>query len=135
MILIDSSVWIEYYRPHGAAKIQSMVIEAISHDLAAVNGIIDVEILGGITGSAELAAVSSDFDGFHMLELTGESFRGAATMGSRLRKRGLTVPATDLIIAASAIENNAELYHIDNHFDLIARHTALKARNLGALLR
>jgi len=130
MILVDSSVWIYYYHPSGPIKIQELIKEAIFNDLVAINGIIVVEILSGISKDSEYRAVESDFKGFHMLEITGDIFSKAASTGSFLRKRGITVPATDLIIAATAIENSAILYHIDKHFDLIAKHTKLKLKNL-----
>ncbi len=62
-----------------------------------------------------------------------EVFLKAAVMGSELRREGITVPSTDLIIAASAINSKSILYHIDNHFDMIAEHTNLKVGNLSKL--
>ena len=40
------------------------------------------------------------------------------------------MPATDLVIAASAIDSNATLYHLDAHYDQIAQHSTLRAENL-----
>lgn len=38
------------------------------------------------------------------------------------RKKGLTIPATDLIIAAVAIENNSMILHHDEHYEMIAQY-------------
>lgn len=46
MILIDSSAWIEYYKPMGDTQIKKAVYTAIQNDEAAINGIILVEIAG-----------------------------------------------------------------------------------------
>jgi len=55
----------------------------------------------------------------------------AGDLGFQLRQRGTTVPATDLIVAASAIRATAPLYHLDAHFDRIAETSDLDARNLS----
>ena len=46
-------------------------------------------------------------------------------MGRKLRTLGVTVPATDLIIASSARLADVELLHFDGHFELIAEHLPL----------
>jgi predicted nucleic acid-binding protein len=53
-------------------------------------------------------------------------------MGFSLRRKAITIPATDLIIAASAIRAGAVLYHVDGHYDMLSRYYGLKAKNLGA---
>ena len=52
-------------------------------------------------------------------------------MGRELRTLGVTVPATDLIIASSARLAGAELLHFDGHFELIAEHLPLVTRPVG----
>lgn len=133
MILVDSSAWVAYYRPEGSEGLKNLIKEVITADLVAVNGIIVVEILSGISKELEFNKVASDFKGFHSLSLSEESFFEASSLGSSLRRKGVTVPSTDLIIAASAIKNNAMLHHLDSHFDLIAEHTPLEVRNLSNL--
>lgn len=130
MILVDSSVWIDYYRPEGIEGLKNIVKEAISSDLVAVNGVIIVEVLSGISKEAQFRQVGSDFKGFHYLSLSEEDFFEASSLGSSLRKKGVTVPPTDLVIAASAMKAGNTLYHLDSHFDLIAEHTSLKVGNL-----
>jgi transketolase C-terminal domain/subunit len=45
MILVDSSALIDYYRPAGLPGVRSAVAEVIEADLAAINGVIQVEVL------------------------------------------------------------------------------------------
>jgi len=49
MILVDSSVWICYYKANGDAKIKQIMVDVIDKDLVAINGIIIVEVLSGIS--------------------------------------------------------------------------------------
>ena len=134
MILVDSSVWITYYRIDGSERIKDIIKEAIHSDLVFVNGIIIVEVLNGISKEGEFKKVKSDFKGFHNVSLSEEDFLDASSLGSSLRAKGITIPSTDLIIATSAIMAKCILYHLDSHFDIIAGHKpSFKVRNLSEL--
>jgi hypothetical protein len=129
-ILLDSSALIEYYRPSGSPAVQAAVAEAISQERAAVNGIIQVEILVFAPDQASYRKLLADFQAFHWLDLGSEEFALATELGFQLRRQGVTVPPTDLMIAASGIQAGATLYHLDAHYDLIAQHSNLSARHL-----
>jgi tRNA(fMet)-specific endonuclease VapC len=45
----------------------------------------------------------------------------ASNVYRQTRKKGRTVPSTDALIAAAAIENNLSLLTLDKHFTLIAK--------------
>jgi predicted nucleic acid-binding protein len=129
MIVADSSALIEYYRRGGSPAVQEAVAAAISADALAFNGIIFVEVVGFAADERERRALLASFGAFRRLALDDEDFDLAASIGFDLRRHGRTVPATDLIIAASAIRARAELLHVDDHFDEIARVSALSSRN------
>jgi predicted nucleic acid-binding protein len=129
MILADSSALIEYFRRGGSPAIQEAVAAAITGDVLAFNGIIFVEVVGFAADERERRALLASFGAFRRLALEDGDFDLAASIGFDLRRRGRTAPATDLIIAASAIRARAELLHADDHFADIARVSALAARN------
>jgi predicted nucleic acid-binding protein len=129
MIVVDSSAFIEFYRPAGNPLVQRAVAEAITGDRVAVNGIIQVEIVSFAPTKADLRRLAGDFQAFRWLELGAGDFELAQDLGFKLRKEGITVPATDLIIAASTLRAGATLYHLDAHFDQIAVHTRLQVRS------
>ena len=131
MILVDSSALIEYYRPNGSQRVRSAVADAIEADLVAVNGVIQVEVVA-FAAATSYAKLLSDFKVFHWLDLQETDFDFATEIGSFLRKEGITIPATDLIIAASAIRAAALLYHVDSHVDTVSQRTDLKSRHLQA---
>ncbi|HSL84398.1 MAG TPA: hypothetical protein VLF66_16615, partial [Thermoanaerobaculia bacterium] len=89
-----------------------------------------VELLAFAAGETERRTLASDFHAFRFLELGREQFDLACDLGFSLRRGGVTVPATDLIIAASAIAAHAELRHVDGHFDRIAEVSDIEARSL-----
>jgi len=130
MILIDSSALIEFYRPDGDVEVRAKVFEAIASGRAATNGIIQVEVLSFAKGEKVFTALEQDFRALHWLELSHKEFDLSCVMGNTLRSRGITIPATDLVIAASAINAKATLYHLDHHFDQIASLGELDGVNL-----
>jgi len=130
MIVVDTSAFIEYYRPAGDKRVAAAVAGAIAGDEVAINGIIHVEILAFVSRAADRDRLAEDFRAFHWLEIERDDYDRAAEIGFGLRREGLTVPATDLIVAASAMQVAARLYHVDSHYDLIAEHTDLQARHL-----
>jgi hypothetical protein len=131
MILVDSSALIEWYRPEGDADVRAAVRSAIAGDRIAINGIIQAEILPFARSERERDAIASDFWAFHWLDLGRSTFDLASSVGFELRRQGITVPATDLVIAACAIEAGAELLHMDSHFEQIARASELRTHYPG----
>ncbi len=67
MFLVDSSIWIAYYRPGVVKKIEDLIKEIILADLVTINGIVITEVLSGISKRKEYNMVLSDFRGFHYL--------------------------------------------------------------------
>ena len=129
MSLLDSSTLIEYYRPRGRDDVQSAVAEAIEADRGAINGVVQTEILAFVRGKGAFRELAEDFRALHWIDLDRAVFDRAAALGADLRRHGVTVLATDLIIAASAVQNGATLLHLDAHFDSIARHADLTVRS------
>lgn len=129
MILLDSSVLIEFYRPEGRPDVRLAVARAIEADQAAVNGVIQTEILSFVRTGAAYRELSEDFRALHWLDLDRHVFDRASQLGFDLRRHGITIPATDLVIAASALCADATLCHTDVHFDRIAEHSELSTRS------
>lgn len=126
MKLIDSSAWIKYYRKEGNTEYKDWISEAIQDNAAAVNGIILVEILVFTKTQSEYDLILSDFSALHRIKIDEHVFKKASEIGFDLRRKGLTIPGTDLIIAASAMVSDTELIHFDSHYKYIAEHYPLK---------
>ena len=54
-----------------------------------------------------------------MLEMTAKTWVSAAKLSSELRKKGITLPMSDIIIAAVALEHNVTIMTVDQHFQQI----------------
>lgn len=120
MILVDSSCWVEFYRPGGEPAVQAAVLDALADGMAAVCSLVEVELLGYIKGKKEYELIAGDFDALHRLDTGREEVVAAVAIGRKLRAKGVTVPATDLLIAGVAVANKATVLHADKHFVQIA---------------
>lgn len=127
-VLVDSSVWIEYYRPAGPSGLRVAVQDALERDRVVTAGVIAVEVLQGARTDADYALLERDFAALPWLELTAAAARQAARLGFDLRRRGLAVPAVDLVIAALALVHECELWHLDAHFERVQTVAPLTAR-------
>ncbi len=129
-ILVDSSLWIEYYRPDGRPQRRSAVREAVVRDIVTTTAMVAIEVLQGATTPDAFEALRTDFGALHWLDVTRHMAERAARIGFDLHRRGQVVPSTDLMIAAVALEHECQLWHLDEHFERIAKVAALKQKRL-----
>lgn len=131
--LIDTSLWIEALRRDGPQEARHCVFDALDTGTALMNGLIRTELLRGIRGQ-EFARLSELLDAVVMVPLVRSTWDTAAQLGAYLQTQGLTVPTPDLIVAASAIEQEATLFHCDHHYQMISRAPGVE-KALGSTLR
>ena len=126
MVLVDTSIWIDYFRDP-AAKGNDLLEGLIrEQNRAAICGIILQEILQGIRDEKSYQLTRQRLLFLPFLEATRDIHLIAASLYRDLRKKGVTVPSTDAAIAAVAIHNGFPLFTSDTHFTEIALHSGLK---------
>ncbi len=119
-VLIDTSAWIEALRRDGKGAIRDAVSDVTRNGRAILCDMVLLELWIGARGDAErdvLLALEADV---LTLPTTPEVWQEARRLGQVCRSRGLTVPATDLLIAAFAKHHGLDLLHNDRHFPLIS---------------
>lgn len=127
MILVDSSVWIYYFR--GADIPQVEVLDGLfGRTPLAVGDLIAAEILQGVRDDKEFNLVRRMLDAFTQIDLGGYDIAIKAARNYRkLRAMGITVRKTiDTIIATRCIENNLTLLHSDRDFLPFVEYLGLK---------
>jgi predicted nucleic acid-binding protein len=118
--LIDTSVWVEFLRGKKTI-IKKRLENLLDENRAVVSGIILAELLTGISDEKEQHFLEECFLGLPYLEATREIFTAAGEMGAALRKKGITMPVSDLLIAALARTHALTVLTLDNHFLTLAR--------------
>lgn len=128
MILVDTSVWIDFLRGANTAH-RHMLHRLIEDDEdISITGIILTEILQGIKQDKDFRTVREYLLEFPLHEPRGvETYLEAAGIYRECRKKGKTVRKTvDCIIAAVCMENDLVLFHKDADFDRIRACTGLR---------
>ena len=118
--LVDTSVWVEFLRAKKTI-IKKRLENLLDENRAVVSGIILAELLSGVSNEKEQSFLEECFLGLPYLEATRETFATAGKMGATLRKKGITLPISDLLIAALARTHALTVLTLDNHFQTLAR--------------
>ncbi len=130
MILVDTSVWIDFFAGRDLAHVATLEQFILADEDLALCGIILTEILQGITDDTAHRRVRRYLNPLIMLPMPETVFIRAADIYRKLRKQGVTVRKTnDCIIAATALEHRCQLLHNDRDFAPIAKHWRLKVVN------
>jgi len=124
-VLVDTSVWIEYLRkpsyPSGITLRHWLELGQ-----ACSTGLILGELLQGSKGSRDEEAVELLIAATQSLNPNLETWRQAGRLSARLRKKGITIPLFDCLLAALAVENKVSLFSLDGHFGVITAHFPLE---------
>ncbi len=128
-VLIDTSVWIFTLRKNPVQEIVQRVDRLLAENAVATIGLVKLELLGGVKTEAEFRRLGSRLGALHLIETDAGLWEEAASLAFRLRREGLTVPSTDVLIAAGALRTRARIMHADTHFDEMARKLPLQVES------
>ena len=127
MVLVDSSVWIDYF--NGAPTPETNVLDGLlGKEPVAVGDLILVEVLQGFRSDADYRAARDVLEGLPVFDLLDRHRAILVTEHYRaLRKRGVTVrKTTDAVIASFCIAERFPLLYSDRDFDPFVEHLGLK---------
>lgn len=126
MILVDSSVWIDYFR--GAATPEAERLDALlGTEPIATGDLILTEVLQGFVAERDFNQARKLMMSLVIVDIGGRDIAVQAARNFRaLRALGVTVRKTiDTIIATRCIESRLPLLYSDRDFDPFARHLGL----------
>jgi predicted nucleic acid-binding protein len=126
VILVDSSVWIDYFR--GTITVQTGILDRLlGQQPLAIGDLILTEVLQGFDSERDFNDARKMLTSLTVVELGGEKIAIQAARNFRaLRRLGVTVRKTiDTVIATRCIESGYDLLHDDRDFDPFARHLGL----------
>jgi hypothetical protein len=126
LYLVDTSVWIFALKKEPILQIKDRIDSLLKDDAVITTGIIKLEILAGAKTEKEYRRLKSRFDALESLETDDDLWRNACEHGFGLRRKGLSIPSTDVLIATCALQAEAILLHADAHFDLMEKPLGLR---------
>jgi len=127
VILVDSSVWIDYFRSADTPQV-ALLDSLFGRSPLAVGDLIAAEVLQGVRDEREFKLVKKTLDAFEHIDLAGYDLAVKASENYRsLRAVGVTIRKTiDTLIATRCIEDGLTLLHADRDFLPFAEHLGLK---------
>jgi predicted nucleic acid-binding protein len=127
VILVDSSVWVDYFR--GTDTRQTGLLDAmLGNEPVAIGDLILIEVLQGFAIDREFESARRMLAALEQIVLGGPDIAVRAAKHHRLlRSRGVTVRKTiDTVIATRCIVDDIPLLHADRDFDPFETHLGLK---------
>lgn len=128
MILVDSSVWIDYFR--GTVTPQTERLDALlGSELMCVGDLVLAEVLQGFNTDREFNQARKLLTSLEVIDLGGQELAVQAARNFRtLRLMGVTVRKTiDTLIATACIEKDLPLLYSDRDFDPFVEHLGLRS--------
>jgi predicted nucleic acid-binding protein len=126
LILVDSSVWIDYF--NGTITTQTEMLDGLlGNESLAIGDLILTEVLQGFVDQRDFDRARKMLTSLIVVELGGQEIAIQAAKNFRvLRSLGVTVRKTiDTVIATRCIESRYDLLHDDRDFDPFAKHLGL----------
>ncbi|MFA6111174.1 MAG: PIN domain-containing protein [Candidatus Latescibacterota bacterium] len=119
LCLIDTSAWVHALRPDGDAHVAALVRNALESGEASWCPIVQLELWNGARGEHEKGVLTSMAKVLPELAIDGTVWSTAWEMAKQARARGITAPATDILVLACSQRHGIPLVHADGHFDLL----------------
>ena len=126
MILVDSSVWIDYFRGVDSPQVERLDA-ALGSERVAIGDLMLAEVLQGFASDRDFNRALDLLGALDRIDIAGPEIAVQAARNFRvLRIRGITVRKTiDTLIATRCIEEQIPLLYSDRDFDPFVEHLGL----------
>lgn len=121
-VLVDSSIWIDYFRDgENSSKLDYLIDE----NIVLINDLILAELVPFLKIQNQQKIINL-LNAISKIDLN-VNWKQIIDFQYRCLKKGINgIGLPDLIIAQNTIQNNCELYSLDNHFKLLQNAIKLK---------
>jgi hypothetical protein len=118
VVIADTSVWIEYLKG-GDDAARNALRGLIRSEQVALVGVVLAELLQGCRTREESGSILAQVTALRFLESDFSAWRRTGELSASLRSAGITLPLSDVLIAAIALEHTCHVYSLDPHFEKI----------------
>lgn len=130
MVLVDTSVWIDFFQAPESQSVSELVALIKDHNRVSLCGVVLQEVLQGIRNQKSFDIVRERLLKFPFVDANRETWLLAAWLYRDLRAKGITMPPVDVTIAAVAIQNDLSLFSMDAHFVEVSKMSGLRLHGL-----
>jgi predicted nucleic acid-binding protein len=119
-LLIDTSAWVEAMRRQGDEATRDEVHAALRAGRARFCDVVRLELWNGIGDDRERKWLTELEQTVETVPTDDAVWKEARRLARETRRQGLTLPSTDLLVAACSRVHGLEILHRDGHFDRLA---------------
>lgn len=126
MVLVDTSVWIDYFRGTSSPLADRLEM-LLDEERVATGDLIIAELMQGFKTARQVSIARMIIERLEYFDLAGRDIAFKAAENYRtLRKKGVTVRKTiDIIIGTFCIENKTRLLHNDRDYTPMVKYLGL----------
>lgn len=127
MILVDSSVWIDFFNGRNSRETELLAL-LLRRPILLTGDLILAEVLQGFREQRDMEEARRALLSLRYADMVGQEVALASAMNYRLlRRKGVTARKTvDVIIATFCIRNGHVLLHADRDFEPMTEHLGLR---------
>ena len=127
-LLFDTCAWVEYFKSR-SSSLKQTAEDLLLTGKVYVCGPVVYELSQGIKSEKERALLANAFAALGYLEMDEALWFKAGELSALVKRRGKTIPLSDILIATLALEHDLTILTVDRHFEQI---TGLKLYSLKA---
>ena len=123
-VLPDTCAWIDFFnarRTPLAVALEQLLLQGEVFTC----GVVKYELVQGVKSPAEEKALLRGLQAVNHLEMEESLWIESGRLSAALRKKGVTIPFSDMMIAVLALENDLTVLTVDGHFEQV---TGVKVR-------
>ncbi|MBM4306843.1 MAG: PIN domain-containing protein [Deltaproteobacteria bacterium] len=124
-VLVDTSVWIEFFRKKDSSVSQKLR-EYLKLNQACYTGPIAIELYQGAKTNKEIEVIDHLLQTIHYVEITRTHYQHAGEVSHHAARSGKIFSIVDLILAVLAHDEQLRLFSLDVHFKEISQFCPLQ---------
>lgn len=114
-ILPDTCAWIDFFNAR-ETPLASAVEYLLQSGEVYTCGVVKYELVQGVRSGKEEKMLASAMQSLFYIEMTESHWLKAGKLTAFLRRKGITIPLSDILIAVIAKEENLTILTTDWHF-------------------
>lgn len=116
---LDTSAWILSFKTKGYQTAKKRLRQAIENGYIVTSPLILMELVQGCHTNKEKNELLDTMSSLMQIIPEDKVWKLAIDMSFKLKRKGITIPTVDIIIASLVISHDLLLVHMDKHFNYI----------------
>ncbi len=114
-ILIDTSVWIDYFRGT-TASVAEKVDRILDEDEIFIPKMVIAELTQGALSAKEITVIDGFMEAFHIIDRSDDTWAKAGRLAYDLKRKGKSVALSDCYLAVIAEAHRCGIFTLNRHF-------------------